>query len=149
MKTNYPLIALCFGLLLFMVACKKENSNPLTPKEQLLAQSWNIDSLSMKKISESGGDSSIIKDCVKKSKVIFQTSKQFTIQDVDKSCDSTLLPYDSGVWTLSADGNKLTLKGKREIVWQIQTLSADKVKATFKDSLSPAHNFMKTIVLKK
>lgn len=142
-------MTLCLGLVLFMAACKKDNGNPLTPKEQLLAHSWSIDALTMKEINDPSKDSSIITECVEKSKVIFLASRQFTIEDADKSCDSTLLPYDTGTWNLSADGSVLTLKGKREIVWQVQSLDADKVKATFKDSLSPTHNFMKTIVLKK
>lgn len=150
MKTVGRILVMAVCSALLFAACKKDKSeNTLTPKEQLLINDWSIDALTMKKINTPAEDSSIIKECVSKSKVNFQINRKFQITDTNKNCDSTLLPFDSGNWQLSPNAEQLVLKGKRNIVWQIQTLNSDQIKATFRDSLSPQHNFVKTIVLKK
>lgn len=150
MKAKHLLLLSISIIGISLASCSKDPEGPkLTAQEKLLVNTWSIDSLVMKKISNPEADSLITNDCITKSKVIFDAFKQFQVADEMKNCDSTSLPYDFGQWTLSATGNQLSLKGKRNITWNIQLLTADKIKATFRDSLSPEHNFVKTIVLKK
>lgn len=150
MKTKNLLIVTSVLFALSISACKKDDNEPkLTPTEKLLVKEWSVDSLVMKKLSNPETDSVITNDCITKAVIVFDAFKKFQVADVKKNCDSTSLPYDFGTWSLSASGNQLSLKGKRNIIWNIQLLTADKIKATFRDSLSPQHNFVKTIVLKK
>lgn len=149
MKTQKILYIAAGLIMLGFVACKKDKSTSLTAQEKLLVKNWTIDSLTMKSMVHPQEDSSILKNCVKQSKVLFNSSKQFQIVDVAKNCDSLALPYGKGTWSLATNGGQLVLDGSRDLKWQILSLTNEKIKATFRDSLSPQHNFVKTIVLKQ
>jgi hypothetical protein len=63
-------------------------------------------------------------------------------------CDSTAVPYDKGVWALSADNDSLLLKGTRTFAWKLEKLNDTLITATFRDSISPTENWLKKITLK-
>lgn len=150
MKTSKIAIALCLLATTTFVACEKDKNEPnLTAKEKMLVNNWKLESLTMPKASNPEVDSSIVKECTEKATVVFNANKGFDIIDPNKNCDSTILTYDKGTWTLSAAGDELTLKGKRTIKWQVKTLTENSIKATFRDSTSVEHNYIKTITLKK
>lgn len=150
MKTTKTLFVICFLAATSFIACKKDKDEPsLTAQEKMLINTWKLESLSMPKSTNPETDSSILTDCIKEATFVFNAQKGFQFVDAGKDCDSTILPYDKGNWVLSNEGKELTLKGKRTIKWNIKKLEENQIKATFRDSTSVDHNYIKTITLKK
>ena len=150
MKTLNNLIPLfTVGLLLF-AACKKDDNGPvLTPNEKILVnKTWKVDSLTIPKISDATKDSSIAKECSEDALLDFNGDKTFSFTDPSKTCDSSLVPYGNGTWTLKASNDTLFLNGTKKLSWKILTLDNNKLKAVYRDSISPTEIQIKTITLK-
>jgi len=150
MKTLNNLIPLATLGLLFFVACKKNDNEPvLTQQEKILVnKTWTLDSLTIPKISDPTEDSSITKECSEDALLDFDAHKGFQFTDPSKSCDSSIVPYGNGTWSLSASNDTLVLNGARKLAWKIITLDNSRLEATFRDSISPDKIQMKTIILK-
>ena len=145
------------NLLLFLsiitvslFACEKtENGTALTPQERALTNKvWKLKSLTVPKVNESTQDSSITKPCSDSALMAFDLFNQFQLAYHSKSCDSLIVPYDKGIWKLSADNDTLYLRGRRTLAWKIESLNDTILKATFRDSISPDKNVVKKITLK-
>jgi hypothetical protein len=143
---------LALGLLatLFFTACEKNDNGPvLTAKEKILTNKiWKLQSLTVQKSDDPTKDSSITKPCSDSALMAFDVFKIYQLADASKSCDSTIVPYDKGTWKLSASGDSLTLQGKKKFIWNIVALNDSTLKATFRDSIAPTNNWLKTITLK-
>lgn len=150
MKTINNLLPLATLGLLFFAACKKDDNGPfLTPKEKILVnKTWKVDSLTIPKISDPTKDSSIAKECSEDALLDFDANKAFRFTDPSKTCDSTIVPYGKGTWSLGVSNDTLVLNGTKKLAWKITELSNSKLKATFRDSISPNKIQMKTIILK-
>ena len=149
-KVNKILILFLLGALSF-AACKKTDNGPaLTSQEKILTSKvWKLQSLTVPKSDNAAIDSSITLPCSDSTLMAFDIYKAYQIADASKGgCDSTIVPYDKGRWAFSAGSDSLLLKGKRNFVWKIQKLNDTIVKATFRDSISPTKNWVKTITLK-
>ena len=136
--------------MIFFVACKKTDNGPvLTPQEKALTNKiWKLQSLTVPRTSDPTKDSSITKSCSDSALMAFDIFSNFQLADATKACDSTIVPYDKGIWTFSANSDTLLLKGKRIFVWKLETLNDTILKATFRDSISPSKNWLKTITFK-
>lgn len=150
MKTLNNLIPLATLGLLFFAACKKNDNEPiLTPKEKILVnKTWKVDSLTIPKISDPTKDSSIAKECSEDALLDFDANKAFRFTDPSKTCDSTIVPYGNGTWTLGVSNDTLVLNGAKKLAWKIIKLDNTRLEATFRDSISPDKIQMKTIILK-
>ncbi len=150
MKTLNNLIPLATLGLLFFAACKKNDNEPiLTPKEKILVnKTWKVDSLTIPKISDPTKDSSIAKECSEDALLDFDANKSFRFTDPSKTCDSTIVPYGNGTWTLGVSNDTLVLNGAKKLAWKIIKLDNTRLEATFRDSISPDKIQMKTIILK-
>lgn len=149
-KTNYFIALGIFSLMLFAACKKDDNGVPvLTPKEQILTSKvWKLQSVTVPKTSDPAVDSSIAKACSDSALFAFDIYKKYQIAD-SELCDSTIIPYDKGSWILSA-ADSLTLNGgKRKLVWKIQEINDNTIKAVFRDSTAPDNIWLKTITLKK
>ena len=121
----------------------------LTPKEKILVnKTWKVDSLTIPKISDATKDSSIAKECSEDALLDFDASKAFRFTDPSKTCDSSLVPYGNGTWSLGVSNDTLVLNGARKLAWKIIELNNTRLKATFRDSIAPDKIQMKTIILK-
>ena len=149
--TNYLWAFGIFGLVLF-AACEKDNNDipVLTPKEQILTSKvWKMHSITVPGTEDPSTDSLITKECADSALFVFDVYKRFQIADPVGNCDSTIVPYEKGNWSLSA-ADSLTLNGaRRKLTWKVNTLNDSIVKATFRDSIAPDKNWLKTITLKK
>lgn len=145
-KLNKNLALGIFGLL-FFAACKKSENGPvLSPNEKLLtAKVWELKTLTVPGEEE---ETSILIDCAKEASMAFDAYKNFQFADPTKECDSTVVPYDKGKWAFNATGDSLILEGKRKLAWKIVKLDESMLQATFRDSISPEENVVKTITLK-
>lgn len=144
---------LSFGVLaiLFFVACKKNDSPPLSAKESVLVgKIWRLYSLTVPKSDDSSQDSSITKPCSDSAFMAFDRYKVYQLADASAAgCDSAIVPYDKGIWSLSTTTDSLLLDGnKRDLIWKIEVLNDTLLKATFQDSIAPEQNWVKTITLK-
>jgi hypothetical protein len=144
---------LAFGIIaaIFFAACKKSDTSPvLTPQEKILTNKiWKLQSLTVPKSDDATKDSSITKSCSDSALMAFDVYKAFQLADPTKECDSTILAYDAGKWSLSASNDTLFLNGnKRKLAWKLNVLNDSTLKATFRDSISPTNNWIKTITLK-
>jgi hypothetical protein len=150
MKTLNNLIPLATLGLLFFAACKKNDDGPvLTPKEKILVdKTWKVDSLTIPKISNPSMDSSIAKECSEDALLDFDANKAYRFTDPSKSCDSSLIPYGNGTWSLGVSNDTLVLNGPKKLSWKIIALDNTRLEATFRDSFSPDKIQMKTIILK-
>lgn len=149
-KTNYLLSLGIFGLFLF-AACKKDDNNlpVLTPKEKTLTSKiWKLKSITVPGKEDPSLDSSIAKPCSDSALFAFDIYKRFQIA-TPLNCDSTIIPYEKGSWSLSAS-DSLTLNGAhKKFVMKITVLNDSIVKATYRDSIAPDQKWIKTITLKK
>lgn len=136
--------------LLLFAACKKDDNGPLlTSKEKMLVnKTWKVDSLTVPKISDVTKDSSMAKECSKDALLDFNGDKTFSFTDPSKACDSSLVPYGKGTWSLKISNDTLFLNGPKKLSWKILASDNNKLKAVYRDSLSPAKIQMKTITLK-
>ena len=150
MKTLNNLIPLATLGLLFFAACKKNDDGPvLTQKEKILVnKTWTVDSLTIPKVSDPTKDSSIAKECTEDASLDFDANKAFRFTDPSKTCDSSLVPYGNGAWSLGASNDTLVLNGARKFSWKIIKLENARLEATYRDSISPDKIQMKTIILK-
>lgn len=139
---------------LFFAACQKTDNGPtLTPQEKALTgisqqKVWKLQSLTVPKWDDPTKDSSITKSCSDSALMAFDAYKAYQLADASKGCDSTIVPYAKGTWALSAGSDSLVLQGARKFVWKIEKLNDTILKATFRDSISPEKNWLKTITLK-
>ena len=150
MINKKSLLSLGILCMIFLAACKKTDNWPvLTPQERALTNRiWRLQSLTVPKVSDPTKDSSITKSCSDSALIAFDIYNNFQLADATKSCDSTIVPYDRGIWSFSTTSDSLILKGKRNFVWKIQNLNDTLFKATFRDSISPDKNWLKTITFK-
>lgn len=148
-KTNYFLALGILGLFLF-ASCKKDDKGPvLTTKEKILtSKTWKLKSITVPKKGDATVDSSIAKDCSAAALFAFDSYKNFQIKS-PAACDSSIVNYEKGSWSLSSL-DSLTLQGaKRKFVWKITVLNDSIVKATYRDNSVPDKSLLKTITLKK
>lgn len=151
MKNINKILALGVVATLFFAACKKTDDGPvLSQKEKILvSKTWKLKSLTVPQLNDATKDSSITKSCSDSALMAFDVYKSFQLADPTKECDSTILAYDAGKWILSASNDTLFLNGnKRKLAWKINVLNDSTLKATFRDSISPTNNWIKTITLK-
>ena len=155
MKQVNKILALALLSALFFAACEKNDSGPvLTAKEKTLigagaGKIWKLQSLTVPKSNDASVDSSITQPCADSTLMAFDMYRAYQLANGSKAaCDSIAVPYSIGSWSLSAGGDSLLLHGKRNFVWKIETLDATTLKATFRDSISPDKNWLKTITLK-
>lgn len=143
---------LSLGILFTIVfaACKKTDNGPvLTPQEKALTNKiWQLQSLTVPQVNDPTKDSSITTSCADSALMAFDIFNNFQLADATKHCDTSIVPYDKGIWQLSSDNDSLVLKGKRTFVWKIEKLQDTILKATFRDSISPDKNWLKTITFK-
>ncbi|HSV10825.1 MAG TPA: hypothetical protein VLI68_08650 [Hanamia sp.] len=150
MKNKKLFLALGIFSIVF-AACDKTPETPqLTPKEKALTgHIWKLQSLTVPKSTDPSTDSSIKKTCSDSALLAFNMSHLFQLADASKGgCDTSVVPYDKGNWAFSAGTDSVILTGKRNFVWKIVTLNDTLFKATFRDSISPERNSVKTIILK-
>lgn len=150
MTNKNSLLFLGILSLIFFAACKKTDNGPvLTPQQKALTSKiWKLQSLTVPQVSDPTKDSSIAKSCSDSALIAFDVFGNFQLADATKSCDSSIVPYDKGVWALSMANDSLLLKGKRTFIWKIKTLNDSLFKATFRDSIAPDKNWVKTITFK-
>lgn len=156
MKPINKILAFALLSVLLLSACQKTNDGPvLTAKERTLigtsgaGKIWILQSLTMPKAGDASVDSSIRKPCADSALMAFDIYKAYQLANGSKgACDSIAVPYSIGSWSLSADGDSLLLHGKRDLVWKVEILNDNMLKAIFRDSLSPDKNWLKTIILK-
>lgn len=150
MKKISKIFALSIAAALAFAACKKtENGPDLTPKEKILTSKiWKLQSLTVPKVGTST-DSSIKQPCADSALIAFDIYKAYQLANASKvACDSVAVPYSKGTWAFSAGSDSLLLKGKRNFVWKIVAISDTMLKATFRDSIAPDKNWVKTITFK-
>lgn len=147
-KKFFLFFAICIALA--FEACDKPVAGPsLSPQEKMLTgRIWKLKSLTVPQVTDPTKDSSITKQCSDSALMAFDAYKNFQIADPTRACDSTIVPYDMGTWVLSADADSLWMNGRRKFIWKIQTLNDTIIKATFRDSVSPEKNWVKTITFK-
>ncbi|MEO6838911.1 MAG: hypothetical protein ABI185_11035 [Ginsengibacter sp.] len=136
---------------LLFAACKKTVNGPtLTPLQKALTgRVWRLQSLTVPQKSDPSKDSSIIQPCADSALLAFDVYGSFQLADRSKNgCDSTVVPYDQGIWGISSDSDSLLLKGKRTFKWKLEKLNDTIIIATFRDSISPIKNWLKKITLK-
>ena len=151
MKKISKILAFAILAALVFAACKKtENGPDLTPKEKILTgKIWKLQSLTVPKAGSTSSDSSIMQPCADSALIAFDIYKAYQLANASKvPCDSIAVPYDKGSWAFSAGSDSLLLKGKRNFVWKIVELSDTTLKATFRDSIAPDKNWVKTITFK-
>lgn len=151
MKKISKIVAFSILAALAFAACKKtENGPDLTPKEKILTgKIWKLQSLTVPKAGNPSADSSIKQSCSDSALIAFDIYKAYQLANASKvPCDSIAVPYDKGTWAFSAGSDSLLLKGKRNFVWKIVELSDTMFKATFRDSIAPGKNWVKTITFK-
>jgi len=148
---------LAFALLssLLFAACKKTVDGPsLTDREKALignsgaGKIWRLHSLTVPKNGDALADSSIMLPCADSALMAFDMYHAFQLANVSKAaCDSVAVPYSIGNWALSASGDSLLLRSKRNVIWKLEILNDSTLKAVFRDSISPDKNWLKTIIL--
>lgn len=151
MKNKKSIFSLAIVCVFAFAACKKNDNGPsLTPSQKALTgRIWQLKSLTVPQISDPSKDSSIIQPCADSALLAFDVYGSFQFADKSKNgCDSTLVPYDKGVWAISSDSDSLLLKGKRTFKWKLEKLNDTIITATFRDSISPTKNWLKKITLK-
>ena len=153
MKTVNKILAFSLIAALFFAACKKNDNGPtLSPQEKALignGKIWKLQSLTVAKSDDPTKDSSITKSCSDSALMAFDVYKAYQLADASKGgCDSSIVPYSKGTWAFSAGSDSLLLQGSRKFVWNIEKLNDTILKATFRDSISPDKNWLKTITLK-
>ena len=151
MKNKKSILALQVICIVVLAACKKTDNFPtLSPAQKALTgKIWKIQSLTVPQIADPTQDSSIIEPCADSALMAFDVYGNYQLADGSREgCDSSSVPYAKGVWALSANNDSLLLQGSRNFVWKIEMLNDSIVKATFRDSISPAKNLIKKITLK-
>ena len=151
MKNKKLIFSLVIVSVFVFAACNKTHDGPsLTPEQKsLTGRIWKLQSLTVPQTSDPSKDSSIIRSCADSALMAFDVYGNYQLADGSKNgCDSTAVPYDHGNWMLSADNDSLLLKGKRNFAWKLEKLNDTIVTATFRDSISPEKNWLKTITLK-
>ena len=143
-------ITLGLATLVLFVACKKTDNGPiLTPQQTILTSKiWKLQSLTVASRNDPSTDSSITKACSDSALMAFDVYGDFQLADPTKSCDSSIVPFDRGVWMISSDSDSLMLQGQRTFFWKIDVLSDTLLQASFRDSISPTDNWLKKITLK-
>lgn len=151
MKNKKSILSLAIVCIFVFAACKKTDNGPeLTPQQKALTgRIWQLKSLTVPQVSDPSVDSSIIQTCADSALLAFDVYGNFQLADGSKNgCDSTAVPYDKGLWALSADNDSLLLKGTRTFAWKLEKLNDTLIVATFKDSVSPTEHWLKKITLK-
>ncbi|HEU5366647.1 MAG TPA: hypothetical protein VFU62_14010 [Hanamia sp.] len=150
MKNKNLILSLGICCIVFAACDKTPDMPQLTAQEKALTgHLWKLQSLTVPKSSDATADSSITKPCSDSALMAFNMSHLFQLADASKSgCDTSIVPYDKGNWAFSSGKDSLLLTGKRNLVWKIVTLNDTLFKATFRDSISPEKNSVKTIILK-
>ncbi len=155
MKQKNILLAIALLPALFFAACEKNDSGPvLNAKERALigagaGKIWKLQSLTVSKSDDPSVDSSILQPCADSALMAFDMYKTYQLANASKTaCDSVAVPYSIGSWSLSLGGDSLLLHGKRKLVWKLETLDENTLKAVFRDSIAPDKNWIKTIILK-
>jgi hypothetical protein len=151
MKNKKSILSLAIVCIFAFAACEKNDNGPaLTPAQKALTgRIWQLKSLTVPQVSDPSVDSSIIQTCADSALLAFDVYGNFQLADGSKNgCDSTAVPYDKGVWALSADNDSLLLKGTRTFAWKLEKLNDTLITATFRDSISPTENWLKKITLK-
>jgi len=149
MKNKNLILSLGIFCVVFAACDKTPDMPQLTQQEKALTgHIWKLQSLTVPK-SDASTDSSITKSCSDSALIAFNMSHLFQFADASKGgCDTSIVPYDKGNWAFSAGKDSVLLTGKRSFVWKIITLNDTLFKATFRDSVSPEKNSVKTITLK-
>lgn len=148
---NKKCIVLAAAFVFFLAACNKSVNGPdLTPQQKsLTSRIWKLNSLTVPQKSDPLKDSSIIQPCADSALLAFDIYGAFQFADGSKNgCDSTIVPYDKGMWSISKDSDSLVLKGKRNFAWKLEKLNDTIIVASFRDSTSPSNNWLKKITLK-
>ena len=155
MKQKNLFLAVALLPLLFFAACEKNDNGPvLTVKEKALigagaGKIWELQSITVPKSNDPSVDSSIMQPCADSALMAFDMYKAYQLANGSKAaCDSVAVPYSIGSWSLSVGGDSLLLHGKRDLVWRLETLDENTLKAVFRDSTAPDKNWLKTIILK-
>lgn len=114
----------------FAVSCGSDDDNSPSSSFDLKGGKWYTESQSIKTlingqvVSES---STILEECEKDDYMVFNGDGTYNETVTDKVCDATD-ENDSGKWSLSSDGKKLTMDAGTiyEFVYNIESSSASK-----------------------
>lgn len=157
LKAAIPALLIATGVS--MLACSKEksdtygatNTNSIT--ELITAHAWRIKDIKVVNPYTSR-DSSVIKAChTTGARIGFGiTGGYYTYAFIDSSaggCDSTIFPYDTGLWGLNSAGDSVLLRGTRaSYAMKLQYAGTDSLMLTYNDSISQIP-FKKTITFIK
>ncbi|MGN6531999.1 MAG: hypothetical protein ACTHK0_09625 [Ginsengibacter sp.] len=150
MKNKLSILSLGIFCIVFASCDKTPEMPQLTAQEKALSgHVWKLQSLTVPQSTNPSVDSSITKPCSDSALMAFNMSHLYQLADASKGgCDTSIVPYDKGSWAFSSGNDSLILTGNRKFVWKIVTLNDTLFKATFRDSISPEKNSLKTIILK-
>lgn len=130
--------AVILGVGLFMTACNKDNDNgpSATPNElKLESHSWMI-----RAATQTGGtatDSSIYSDCMADDSLVFGFNHHYVYADGTTVCDSTVVPYGTGVWFLNAAEDTLMLQTDATTMsLKVNLLTDSTLEVSYIDSLN-------------
>jgi hypothetical protein len=145
--------AIAGGVLL--MACNN-NTDPAplpVPVQNLIQNDWKITDITVPKVTEPGGDSSIRKDCTADDIIKFYITGTYDFQDGTVKCDSSIFSYSKGYWgyDLTKDSVQIAMisPASRYVSWKVITLNDSVLKVTYIDSLDVANKITKTISFKK
>lgn len=146
--TLQTLLAVC--LIAFNGCSTKTEDYPADPTLQLIAaHEWKIKDIKVP--SHAGGDSIISQNChVTGAHIFFSLNYQFSFADsIAGGCDSTVFPYDKGVWGLKITRDSLLFSGtKNKFLYGMRLLKVnnDSLQLRYLDS---AVSVVKTLTLIK
>lgn len=112
---TYTLTTLLMGALAGLNACStKTEDYPVDPTLQLIAaHEWKIKDIKVP--AYNGGDSVISKNChINGAHIFFSLNNQYSFEDSTfGGCDTTVFPYDKGVWGLKIARDSMLFAGTK------------------------------------
>lgn len=132
-------------------ACKTETDYPVDPTMQLIAaHEWKIKDIKVP--GSTGADSIISKTChTAGAHIFFSLNYQFSFADsTTGGCDSTIFPYDKGIWGLKIARDSLLFEGKvSKRAMKLVMVNNDSMQLRYLDSTVVSSPIRKTITFIK
>lgn len=150
--TKTALKTLCISFAFTLWACDPAVDYPVDPTmQQIAAHEWKVKDI--KVTGTDGADSLINLPChITGAHIFFSLNYQFSFADSTVGgCDSTIFPYDAGVWGLKISRDSLLFQGqkKRFTAMKLMTVNSDSLQLSFFDSAALPAPIRKTITLIK